>query len=195
MKNTNKNKNIITSFTKVILYLVFVIGLICCFVNTPKEIITNDQIYTLCASMGDVGDSGVLLDYQVFGSEKRFEETLTTKPLEIISELKEQGDILLVRIYGEEYKRTFENDYWVIEDPNAIELNIEYYIVKNVNVLDTSLPVHTVYQLISDVLVKVNKAIYTIIGFITFGVSIPFIIGISKNVYYIGCYYSNKNKK
>ena len=185
MKNNKKTYNIITSYTKTIVYFLFVCCIIICLFLMPKELITKDNTYTFCASTADVENSAVLLDYEVFGSTKRFEEALEKNSLKKLEELKEDGEILLVKIYGEEYKKTFNNNYWIVEDPNALELNIEYYIVTNIKIADLSLPSHTVYNLINDILIRINKIFILINYVLSFIICLPFIVSISKNANYI----------
>ena len=187
-----KNQNIITSITKLVLSLVFICMMVYTHSIGPKELITKDQTYTFVASVADVENSSILLDYQVFGSQKRFEEALNTNPTEKLEELKGNGEVLMVKVYGESYVKEFKNGYWYVEDPNAIELNIEYYIVKNLSVANTSLPVHTLYELINDILVKVNKVGTTVVSLVSFVVCLPFAISISKQVYYVIVYFKKK---
>lgn len=193
-KKAKKPFNIVASFTKIGVYLLFVSALITCFHFAPKEILNNDQIYTLTASLADIDESCVLLDYDVFGSKKRYEEALQNKPLEVLETVKNDGEVLLVRVYGEEYKKTFANDYWFIEDPEAMELNIEYYIVKNVTFMNSSFPCYTFLGLANNLLGKINVVYLILIILISLGICIPFVISISRNTYDIVIYFKKKKQ-
>lgn len=193
-KKNKKENNIISAFTRIVVYFLFVSSIVLGFCFMPKQIITRDQVYTSCAALGDIENSAVLLDYQVFGSKKRFLEALETKPLEKLSELKNEGKILMVKVYGGEYKEIFENDYWYVEDPNTIELNIEYYIVGNIVFNNSSIPCHTVYELANELLMEINEIFLIIASIISFGICIPFVVSISKNVYYFVILYKKKQQ-
>ena len=180
-----KDKNIITCFTKLVLYLVFICGTIIAAFNIPKELLTKEETYNLVASFSDIESDIVLMDYKVFGSQKKFEEVLISESKNKVEEFKENGDVLLVKIHGDEYSASFKDSYWYVEDPNILELNIEYYVVKNINVAGTSIPVHTVYQLMNDIICRISEVGLMVIAVLTFLLCLPFAISISKQVFYI----------
>ena len=174
-----ENREVI--ITKLILYIIFVIASLTCFIVLPKSLLTYDELYFTANSLADIDEEVlVLYDYKVYSTDSKFEIGLEEDVPKYFEEFKSNGNVLLVKIHGD--KKTLENkgDYWIMHDDEAIELNIEYYIVPNVKFDDYVLPTKTVIKFIENMSKKVNLIYLVSITLLLIAINIPSTIGIVK---------------
>lgn len=187
--------NIITLFTKAIVYFVFIIAVVVCFSVVPKTVLNNNQIYSFSASICETKKDLVLFDYEVFGSKKRFETALETNVPLKRDEVRDRREVLIVKVYADQYKEEFIDNYWFITDPSTPELNIEYYIASSVTILNSTLPCFTFIGLMEDIMGTVNIIYLLAIIIASLGFITPLSISTSKNIYYIIGYYKKRNNE
>lgn len=172
-----------TYITKIVCYSLFVMLVIIGLILVPKELMNYDEVYSFATSAADMNENTlVMYDYKVYGTENRFNQGLDSDVLSQLSIFKERGEILLVKIYGENESLVYKEDYWLQTSSNVVELNIEYYIVPNIRIQNNSLPSRSILLLVKNVLVKID-VIYTLL-IILFSLLIfcPSTIGIIRAV-------------
>lgn len=172
-----------TYITKIVCYSLFVLLVIIGLILVPKELMNYDEVYSFATSAADINENTlVMYDYKVYGTENRFNQGLDSDVLSQLSTFKERGEILLVKIYGEDENLVYKEDYWLQTSGDVVELNIEYYIVPNIRIQNNSLPSRSILLLVKDVLVKID-VIYTLL-IILFSLLIlcPSTIGIIRAV-------------
>lgn len=172
-----------TYITKIVCYSLFVMLVIIGLILIPKELMNYDEVYSFATSAADINENTlVMYDYKVYGTENRFNQGLDSDVLSQLSIFKERGEILLVKIYGEDESLVYKEDYWLQTSGDVVELNIEYYIVPNFRIQNNSLPSRSILLLVKNVLVKID-VIYTLL-IILFSLLIlcPSTIGIIRAV-------------
>lgn len=171
---------------KLIAYSVVIIALIVCYILIPKKILSYNEIYNSIVSMAKVSqDELISYDYKVYSTSARFEAGLENDVPEVLAKFEMRGEALAIRIYGDSKSIEFNGQYWIVKDPNAIELNIEYYIVPNFKVGNNELPIRSAV-LIVDGLIKKITTIYLCVATIGLIVSIiPPSIGIIRRIWLI----------
>lgn len=189
MRNKKRIQTKPIIITKLVCYvsllLVVVVGL---FVM-PKQFVSYDKVYSLAVSLADIKDETlVFYDYDVYATENRFQNGLNTDVNDKLVSFKERGELLLVRIPGSEISLVNKGDYWLKTDPEAYELNIEYYLIPNVNWNGNSFPSRTSINLLKEISQKVMIVYYLLAAIIALSVSIPTSIGTVRCILWLKSY-------
>lgn len=165
---THNDEYIQVKWVKVILYTLILIAIIVFLVSTPKKVFKDDLSYKLATSMAILDDSNYLLyDYQVYGSELRFNEVYEADLNHVLSGFKERNELLAVKVNGDTNSIEVRDNYIFIVSDETPELNIEYYLVKDMSINDITIPCRTFIMLFNDASVLVNT-IYTAVYWVFF---------------------------
>lgn len=153
---------------KIIRNAVFAILFLLVFVFGTTVLINGNQAYfivSLCADTNE--DNLILLKYKVYATDEKFEKALDVDVRKEVDYYKEKQEILLVKIYGKEENVYRKPDYVLQTDANCYQLNIEYYLVKNMTIFGNNIPCYTFINYVSDKLFYVFLGISTV-SFLSF---------------------------
>lgn len=181
----NKNSETIkeVSIIKIILYSIFLLVLLALLILVPKKIFEDNLSFNIATSMVITDESNLLLyDYDVYATEARFNQGLIDDVDLVKSDFKSRSEILVVKIYGEEESIEIKDDYVFIVSPNTPELNIEYYLAKDMSFNNITFSCRTFIKLFDDISNLVNT-IYIGVLTIFFGLTIvPVTVSLTKNI-------------
>ena len=170
-------------WTKTILYGVFLLVLILGYIFLPKQLMNQVQIYDIAvSSVSTADDNLVAYDIKVYGTQKRFDEGLTSDVALKVEEAKAQNQVLVVKIPGKIAKTENKGEYHILVDNAVPELNIEYYFARSVNLGSIVLPTNTFLTLGADMLPKVNTIYLVTVSIIALGLAIPPSIGLARHI-------------
>ncbi len=172
--------------TKVILYSAFLTGIAVCPFVIPKEILSDNQIYSAaCSSIVLDDDQLVLKDYKVYSTQKKMKAALESDPPLRAQEFKKRNEVLVVRIHGEEKESVQMKEYTLLYDPATIELNIEYCIAQTISMFGVTAPTRTFIPLAKDVAHKATAIYWVFVSLLLSGIACPLTIGLSRSLYYL----------
>mgnify|MGYP006873033539 CR=1 FL=1 len=170
-------------YTRTILFFLGCVLVMTCYCLSPKEIMSEQRLYTSAVSMAEVNnDTLALFDYKVYGTEERMQRGLVLETPGKIEQLRANDDILAVKIPGEPYAVQYFEDHILVTDPEVLELNIEFCVVKNVNFLNSSIPTRTFIKVARDLLSKIGYIYLGIISVLAFLVFTPLWISGTKSL-------------
>ena len=152
----------------------------------PKCLLSREELYSISVSMANVVDDElVLYDYKVYGTSSRFELGIEEDVSEVFAKFKEHDEALAVRIHGDNKNVEYNGLYWIITDPETIELNIEYYIIPNLKFGNNILPIRTIVGAGTNIMNKINT-VYLCLIISIYAISIvPPSIGVIKRIVYL----------
>jgi hypothetical protein len=133
----------------------------------------------------------LLYDYQVYGTEERFNQGLIEDVNEVKNDFKDRNEILAIKIYGEKETIVYHDDYLYMTDLDTPELNIEYYLVKDMEFNDMNVPSRTFIMLFDDIARLVNNVYLGLFIIIAFSIFIPFVIKETRYIVYLLKYHKN----
>jgi|694.fasta_scaffold96480_3 hypothetical protein len=137
------------------------------FLAIPKTIFSSNAHYEVTTPMAILDQSNLLLyKYKVYADETRFNTGLIVDLEAERLQFASRNELMVVKIPGE-FKIEFQSDYILMVEPEIPELNIEYYLVKNIQIDATSIPARTAILLLKDVFQTINT-IYLISILIVF---------------------------
>jgi hypothetical protein len=173
-------------WVKTIIYGLIILLLITMVFIAPKQVFSDDLGYKLATSMSITQDENLLLyDYQVYGAEERFNEGLIEDVNDVKADFKERNEVLAIKIYGEKETIVFRDDYFYMTDPDTPELNIEYYLVKDMEFNDMNVPSRTFIMLFDDIARLVNNVYLGILMIVFLSIFIPFVIKETRYILYL----------
>jgi len=182
-------------WVKTIIYGLAILVLLVLVALAPKQVFSNDLGYRLATSMSIAEDENLLLyDYQVYGTEERFNQGLIEDVSEVKNDFKDRNEILAIKIYGEKETIVYYDDYLYMTDPDTPELNIEYYLVKDMEFNDMNVPSRTFIMLFDDIARLVNNVYLGLFIIIAFSIFTPLTVKLTRRVLYlIGYYKKHRN--
>jgi hypothetical protein len=127
----------------------------------------------------------LLYDYDVYATDVRFREGLIKDVDEVKLSFNNRSEVLAIKVFGENKKIEIRNDYIYIIDPNTPELNIEYYLVKDMQFNDINLPCRTFIILLSEIALIVNTIYLIIYAIISISIVAPFSIKLIRLIPYL----------
>lgn len=159
----------------------------------PKRIFSVDKSTELAISMAVTSTESLLFyDYDVYGTEERFNDGLI-QDIDIVESLfKERDEVLAVKIYGETDSMEIRNDYIFITSPDTPLLNIEYYLVQYMEFNDINIPCRTFIILFTDISRVINTVYIALYTIVTMSILIPTSISLTKNSKNLLAYYKSK---
>jgi hypothetical protein len=173
-------------WVKTIIYGLIIILLITMVSLAPKQVFSDDLGYKLATSMSITQDDNLLLyDYQVYGTEERFNEGLIEDINDVKADFKERNEVLAIKIYGEKETIVFHDDYLYMTDPDTPELNIEYYLVKDMEFNEMNVPSRTFIMLFDDIARLVNNVYLGVLMIVFLSIFIPFVIKETRYIVYL----------
>ncbi|XMB73212.1 hypothetical protein RJI07_04685 [Mycoplasmatota bacterium WC30] len=186
MAINNKDELLEVLYVKATLYALITILFLTLMIVAPKKVFTEDTPFRLATSMAITDDDNLLLyDYQVYGTEERFNDGLIYDVEEIKIAFQERNEIFLIKIYGIENTTELVDGVILITDPDIPELNIEYHLIKDMEVNNINIQCKTFIMAFNDVSILVNS-IYLAIYFVFFVIILtPTIIKLSRSIIYI----------
>lgn len=160
--------------TKVILFGLIIITCLILFIVAPKRIISNDFPFMMATSLAITDESNMLLfDYKVYATEERFNEGMLDDVEEMKLAFRERSEVMAIKIYGENESIQIKDDYVFIVDHDTPELNIEYYLIKDMMFDEMSFPVRTFIILVNDLKPVVNHIYFAFISLVTLLILTP----------------------
>ncbi|MDY0294684.1 MAG: hypothetical protein RBQ71_02640 [Acholeplasmataceae bacterium] len=160
--------------TKVILLGVLILTCLVLFIFAPKQIISNDFPFVVATSLAISDESNLLLyDYEVYATSDRFEQGLIDDVTETKATFRERNEIMAIKVYGLSNRIEYKEDYIVIYNQDTPELNIEYYLIKDMIFDEMSFPCRTFIVLINDLKPVVNHIYIGVVLFITLAILAP----------------------
>jgi hypothetical protein len=108
----------------------------------------------------------------VYSNEDRFELGLQNDVILEKEKFSERSELMLVKIPGNP-SVTFYDDYVLVTSLDVPELNIEYYLVKNIRISDYTVPARTFIMLLSDVIQTINTVYALFLTIVFFILTIP----------------------
>jgi hypothetical protein len=176
-------------WVKSILYGLILLVVLTLFITAPKKVFTEALSYRLATSMSIVESENLLFyDYDVYATEERFNQGLIDDVNEVKTDFKERFEVLAVQVYGDEEKVELRDDYIFITNPDTIELNIEYYLVKDLEFNDMSISNRTFIMLFNDISQIVNHIYLAIIIIVGLSFFTPFAFKFTRNLVYLRRY-------
>jgi hypothetical protein len=162
MKNKDGNLPIEVITIKLITLLISLITLIIMVIVLPKTVFDGKTSFRLATSMAVIDDRSLLFyDYQVYATESRFNQALVEDFEKVLDDFKSRSEIVALQIYGDNYRVDFLEDYVLIINPEVPELNIEYYVVRNLEFDGIIIPTRTFIILFEDIASLVNTIYIT----------------------------------
>lgn len=160
--------------TKVILFGLIIITCLILFIVAPKRIISNDFPFMIATSLAITDESNMLLfDYKVYATEERFNEGMLNDVEKMKLAFRERSEIMAIKIYGENESIQIKDDYVFIVDQDTPELNIEYYLIKDMMFDEMSFPVRTFIILVNDLKPVINHIYLAFISLATLLILTP----------------------
>lgn len=179
-RKLEKPEDIKILWAKAIAFGLAIVTFISCFIIAPKRVFSKDLPYTLATSLALTTEENFLLhSYKVYGSEDRFNDGLISDVAEQKEAFKTRNEILAVKIYGAP-KIEVKEDYLLIQDTGVPDLNIEYYIVQNLIIDETSLPCRTFIMLLQDVFTLINTIYFAVLLFLSLIITLPSSIKLTR---------------
>ena len=170
----NDDNTLILLWIKSVLYSLVLILMSTLIILAPKNVFDIETPYLLATSMALTGDENLLLyDYMVYSTEERFEKGLVDDVELVKVDFIERNEIFAVKVYGENEKIEINDDYIFIISPNTPELNIEYYLVKNLEVDGINLPCRTFVMLFKDISKLINNIYIALLFVFSISVFLP----------------------
>jgi hypothetical protein len=193
----NKNEDLLSEvlWVKAILYSLTILIVIVVAIVVPKKVFDDGRAYQLATSMAAITDDGILLyDYKVYGNETRFNDGLIYDVEEAILAFKERNEVLAVKIYGENNSVEINDDYIFIISPETPELNIEYYLVKDIEINDIKIPCRTFIMLFEDISKIVNIVYLSLFLIISICIFTSVSIKLTRSISFLRSLYSSSGK-
>ena len=167
-------------WSQLIAFSIIVLTAISCLIFAPKNAFSDHLPYTIASSLASLDSDNLLLyDYKVYSNENRFNDGLIYDVAKKLADFKQRSEILAVKVPGD-YSVEYKTDYYLIHDSTVPELNIEYYLVKNITFSDTSLPARTVILLLNEVFSIVDLIYLGLLIILTLSFTLPFSIKIVR---------------
>ena len=186
MKHKRNNDELEILWVKIGIYSIIIVLCLVFFILAPKRIFAKDMSFTLATSLAVTSDESLLLyDYEVYSNMDRFNQGLIDDVTEVKLAFRERSEIVAVKIYGETASIEKKDDYIFIVSPDVPELNIEYYMVKDINFDGTNLPVRTFIMLFDDVSLLVNNIYFTLLTVISLAIIFPVSIKLTRILIFI----------
>lgn len=184
MSRINENELLEVLWVKAIIYSIILLTIIISIILVPKRVFDNQTPYLLASSMAITSDDNLLLyDYKVYGTDERFEEGLVNDVNTVKLDFMSRSELLAVKVYGNTDLIEIIDDYIFITSPLTPELNIEYYLVKDMAISDINIPCRTFIMLFEDISVLINSLYIALVLIVLFSFFTPISI---KTVRIIG---------
>ena len=156
----NKKRNLVLTksrFPKLI-HLFTSIFIIFILLITPKEILEYKDGIELAYSLSSLSTENVLFyDYKVYPTQERFENGLIEDVEIKLQDFKNRNEFMIIKIYGPSDKTYLSGEYLVIESDDVPDLNIEYYLLKDLKLDQITLPNRTFLTFFEDFSRIINR--------------------------------------
>jgi len=193
MAKKSKDISLPVLWVKTILYSVIVLVTLLLVIVAPKDILDEDSTYEIATSMAILEDDNLLLyDYKVYGTEERFNQGMIEDVGQVKEDFRERHEIVAIKIYGERETYQIRDDDILITSPDTPELNIEFYLVKDLTYNDVNLPARTFMTLYQDISVLVNNIYLGILLVVYFSIFTPLTIKITRMIVMLKKIYHKK---
>lgn len=173
-------------WTKCIIYSVIILFLIIFMIIIPKKVFDENAPFILAISIAITDDDNLMLyDYDVYGTEERFNEGLDSDVSAVKADFKERNEILVVKIYDEDITTEVRNDYIFMTHPDIPELNIEYHLVKNVSINNIYIQSRAFIMLFQDISKIINFVYFALVFVFFVSTFTPFSIKLSRSIIFL----------
>lgn len=158
-----QNQSLEILWVKLVLQLISLTALFIMIIILPKTVFDTQTAFRLATSMAVINEDSLLLyDYEVYATEARFNQALIEDFDKVQDSFKERSEIVAIQIYGDIYRINLREDYIFITNPEVPELNIEYYLVRNLEFDGITFPIRTFVILFEDIASLINT-IYIVV--------------------------------
>ena len=158
-----QNQSLEILWVKLVLQLISLAALLITIIILPKTVFDTQTAFSLATSMAVINEDSLLLyDYEVYATEARFNQALIEDFEKVQDSFKERSEIVAIQIYGDIYRINLREDYIFITNQEVPELNIEYYLVRNLEFDGITFPIRTFVILFEDIASLINT-IYIVV--------------------------------
>lgn len=155
-------------WTKIILYTIIISISFVLIVLLPKKVFDKSTPYEIATSIAIIESNNLLLyDYEVYSTDERFQLGLIDDVAIVVDEFKTRNELLVVKINDSTSNVEIKEDHLIITDPSIPHLNIEYHLVRDVNISEIRIPARTFISLANDIITLINN-LYLILFFLLF---------------------------
>lgn len=180
MKKNNKTIMLKRKYSKVV-YLITSVILISILVWSPKQILEYQDGIEIAYSLSNVNSENLLFyDYKVYPTQDRFEKGLNEDVLKQLNEFKDRNEFMVIKINGTVDKTYLNDEYLIIESDEVPELNIEYYLLRDLEIQQIRLPNRTflvLFEDISNIINAIYLGLFILFAFLTLPSSLLKTIG------------------
>ncbi len=158
---------------KLTIFSVTLLTTLITFAAIPKTVFSINAHYEMTTPMAILDQSNLILyNYKVYADETRFNNGLLVDLEAERIQFASRNELMVVKIPGE-FKIDYKTDYILIFEPEIPELNIEYYLVKNIQIDSTSIPSRTVIIFLKNLFSIVNNTYLISVLILFFLILIP----------------------
>ena len=180
MKKDIKKIKIENKFSRLV-YFVTTISLFLILVFSPKQILEYEDGIEIAYSLSSLNDENILFyDYKVYSTQDRFEKGLNEDVLKQLKEFKDRNEFMVIKINGTTDKTYLNDEYLIIENDEVPELNIEYYLLRDLEIQQIRLPNRTflvLFEDISNIINTIYLGLFILFVFLTLPSSLLKTIG------------------
>ena len=183
MSLKDKDDNITVLLAKIIANSSIIFLCLLFVILAPKVVFSKDLPYTLATSMAITSDENMLLyDYKVYSTDERFNNGLIQDIEKVKSSFRDRNEVVAVKIYGTTSTLEVKEDYIFMTSPDTPELNIEYYLVKDMSFSGTNIPCRTFIMLFKDISTLINTVYLAIFLIVSISIIAPTSIKLIRNI-------------
>lgn len=129
----------------------------------PTHVFSEDIASDLAMSLAVRSEENMILySYKVYSTQERFEKGLTEDVADVLKVFKERNEVLAVVIYGQPLSITVDEEFIFVTSPDVPQLNIEYRLVKDLKIENTTLTIRTFIGFLKELFYLINTIFYTL---------------------------------
>ncbi|MGE4571294.1 MAG: hypothetical protein AB7E09_00970 [Candidatus Izemoplasmatales bacterium] len=186
MARKKQEASIEVIWLKTIIYGLILLLIIVLFSIAPKRVFYETSSYELATSSIILEEDNLLLyDYKVYGTDQRFQRALSEDVEIVKQDFLDRNEIMAVKIYGEISTVKIYDNYVFLTDPETPTLNIEYYIVKDLEINNIQLSIRSFIMLFEDISILINGVYLGLLLIISISFLLPFSVKLTRNISFI----------
>lgn len=139
----------------------------------PTHVFSEDIASDLAMSLAvRTEENMILYSYKVYSTQERFENGLKEDVGDVLKVFKERNEVLAVAINGQSLSITVDEEFIFVTSPDVPQLNIEYRLVKDLKIENTTLTIRTFIGFLKELFFLINAIFYTLYIIIFFLITI-----------------------
>jgi hypothetical protein len=139
----------------------------------PTHVFSEDIASDLAMSLAvRTEENMILYSYKVYSTQERFENGLKEDVGDVLKVFKERNEVLAVAINGQSLSITVDEEFIFVTSPDVPQLNIEYRLVKDLKIENTTLTIRTFIGFLKELFFLINTIFYTLYIIIFFLITI-----------------------